>query len=33
MMQGNPPPWLAKSMGIAAEERVRFERSVEELVG
>ncbi len=33
MMRGNPPPWLAKTMGVAAEERVRFERSAEEMVG
>ncbi len=26
-----PPPWLAKIMGKAAEERVRFEREVEAL--
>jgi nitrogen fixation protein NifX len=26
----NPPPWLAKIMGQAAEERVRFEREEEE---
>jgi nitrogen fixation protein NifX len=35
-MLGNPPPWLAKIMGVAAEERVRFERTTdrtEELVG
>jgi hypothetical protein len=25
----NPPPWLAKVMGKAAEERVRFEREEE----
>ncbi|MFT3931163.1 MAG: dinitrogenase iron-molybdenum cofactor biosynthesis protein [Spongiibacteraceae bacterium] len=29
VMQGNPPPWLAKILGVAAEDRVRFERSQE----
>jgi nitrogen fixation protein NifX len=32
VMQGNPPPWLAKIIGVGAEERVRFERS-QEMVG
>lgn len=31
ILKTNPPPWLAKIMGKAAEERVRFERE-EELV-
>jgi nitrogen fixation protein NifX len=26
VLAGTPPPWLAKVMGIAADERVRFER-------
>ncbi len=30
ILAGNPPPWLAKIMGKAAEERVRFEREAEE---
>ncbi len=25
-----PPPWLAKAMGVAAEQRVRFERETAE---
>lgn len=29
ILKTNPPPWLAKIMGKAAEERVRFEREVE----
>ncbi len=29
VMQGNPPPWLAKIIGVSAEDRVRFERSDE----
>jgi len=29
ILQKNPPPWLAKIMGKAAEERVRFEREEE----
>ena len=29
VMKGNPPPWLAKILGVGAEERVRFERSQE----
>jgi nitrogen fixation protein NifX len=27
VMQDNPPPWLAKIMGISAEQRVRFMRT------
>lgn len=27
VMKGSPPPWLAKMLGISAEQRVRFERS------
>lgn len=30
VLDKNPPPWLAKIMGKAAEERVRFEREEEE---
>lgn len=30
VLEQNPPPWLAKIMGKAAEERVRFEREEEE---
>jgi nitrogen fixation protein NifX len=30
VIAGNPPPWLAKIMGQAAEERVRFEREEDE---
>lgn len=30
ILKSNPPPWLAKVMGKAAEERVRFERELEE---
>lgn len=29
VMKGNPPPWLAKILGVGAEERVRFERTQE----
>lgn len=29
VMQGNTPPWLAKILGVGAEERVRFERTQE----
>ena len=29
VMKGNPPPWLAKILGVGAEERVRFERTLE----
>ena len=29
MIAGNPPPWLAKVMGVDAEGRVRFEREEE----
>lgn len=29
VMSGNPPPWLAKILGVDAEGRVRFERSSE----
>lgn len=29
-MQGTPPPWLAKIMGVAHEERLKFYRGVEE---
>jgi len=29
ILKTNPPPWLAKVMGKAAEERVRFEREEE----
>ncbi|MCC6076250.1 dinitrogenase iron-molybdenum cofactor biosynthesis protein [Pseudomonas sp. GCM10022188] len=29
VMAGSPPPWLAKHLGVAAEERVRFSRSDE----
>ncbi len=32
VLDKNPPPWLAKIMGKAAEERVRFEREEEETV-
>lgn len=31
LMVNAPPPWLAKHMGRGAEERVRFERSSEEV--
>lgn len=31
IIAGTPPPWLAKIMGISAEQRVRFERSEEEI--
>lgn len=27
VMKGSPPPWLAKILGVSAEQRVRFERS------
>lgn len=27
VMAGSPPPWLAKLIGVGAEERVRFERT------
>jgi nitrogen fixation protein NifX len=27
VMQNSPPPWLAKILGISAEDRVRFERT------
>ncbi|GAB6043989.1 dinitrogenase iron-molybdenum cofactor N-terminal domain-containing protein [Endothiovibrio diazotrophicus] len=30
MVAGNPPPWLAKAMGVDAEGRVRFELEEEE---
>ncbi|MBK3866830.1 dinitrogenase iron-molybdenum cofactor biosynthesis protein [Pseudomonas stutzeri] len=30
IMAGNPPPWLAKLLGVSAEQRVRFERSGDE---
>lgn len=30
VLQGTPPPWLAKVMGHGAEERVRFQREEEE---
>jgi nitrogen fixation protein NifX len=30
VLTGAPPPWLAKIMGISAEERVKFEREEEE---
>ena len=30
VLAGEPPPWLAKAMGHAAERRVRFERATEE---
>lgn len=29
VMSGNTPPWLAKILGVGAEERVRFERTSE----
>ncbi|MNN30105.1 Dinitrogenase iron-molybdenum cofactor [compost metagenome] len=29
VMAGSPPPWLAKQLGVAAEQRVRFTRSDE----
>jgi len=29
VMKGAPPPWLAKILGVGAEERVRFERTEE----
>jgi len=32
VLERNPPPWLAKIMGKAAEERVRFEREEEEVL-
>lgn len=32
VMKGSPPPWLAKIIGVGAEERVRFTRS-QEVVG
>ncbi len=32
VLEKNPPPWLAKIMGKAAEERVRFEREEESVV-
>lgn len=32
VMNGTPPPWLAKLIGVSAEDRVRFERSSELLV-
>lgn len=31
VMAGNPPPWLAKILGVDAEQRVRFTRSDEEV--
>ena len=31
VMAGNPPPWLAKILGVAAEARVRFTRSEEDV--
>ncbi|MNF43775.1 Dinitrogenase iron-molybdenum cofactor [compost metagenome] len=31
VMAGSPPPWLAKLLGVAAEQRVRFSRSDEVL--
>lgn len=27
VMQNSPPPWLAKILGVSAEDRVRFERT------
>lgn len=30
VLASSPPPWLAKAMGLAQEERVRFEVSTEE---
>lgn len=30
VMAGNPPPWLAKLLGVSAEQRVRFDRSDDE---
>ena len=30
VMAGNPPPWLAKILGVEAEERVRFTREENE---
>ncbi|EXF44769.1 dinitrogenase iron-molybdenum cofactor biosynthesis [Pseudomonas sp. BAY1663] len=30
VMAGSPPPWLAKLLGVRAEQRVRFERSDDE---
>jgi nitrogen fixation protein NifX len=32
VLEKNPPPWLAKIMGKAAEERVLFEREEEEVL-
>lgn len=32
VLTGTPPPWLAKVMGLDAEQRVRFEREAEEEV-
>lgn len=29
VMESNPPPWLAKVMGLDAEQRIRFDRSEE----
>lgn len=31
VMSGNPPPWLAKILGVDAEARVRFTRSEEDV--
>lgn len=31
VMSGNPPPWLAKILGVEAEARVRFTRSEEDV--
>ncbi len=31
VLAGDPPPWLAKVMGQDAEQRVRFERTAEEV--
>jgi len=28
-LAGTPPPWLAKAMGVSAEERVRFQQEAE----
>ncbi len=32
VMNGNPPPWLAKLLGVSAEARVRFAQSEDESV-
>lgn len=31
VIQDNPPPWLAKILGVSAEQRVRFERTDDEI--